>query len=265
LCNQTTVNLFFAKSKNGYIPGISQSDIDVHIARLERIFPLARERLRDATQDYTRALVQQYSTRLYHKLPRELCDIVYQYFHPPPLGDVYVSVSALGDVDFAHQDHFPGCFREYEWNIGYMGKAIIRELAREIIQPWYGSRKFILGKGRSANNNGCGLNQFLATDFWGIRLELAKSLQNIDSHYFDDITTAQSPRTAGSSLARERREDLSVGFRRLITPKPVGAHLNITLYTEDMGTAYKEGLGVPILETGLDMLLPILGELQKMG
>jgi hypothetical protein len=146
-----------------------------------------------------------------------------------------------------------------------MGKAIIRELAREIIQPWYGSRKFIIGKGRGANNNGCGLNQFLATDFWGIGLELAKSLQNIDSHYFDDITAAQRPRTAGSSLTRERREDLSVDFRRLITPKPVGAYLNITLYTEDMGTAYKEGLGVPILETGLDMLLPILGELQKVG
>jgi hypothetical protein len=125
LCHQTTVDLSFAKNKNGYVPGISQFDLDAHIARLERVFPLARERLRDATQVSTRALVLQYSTRLYHKLPHELCDILYQYFQPPPLGDVYVSVSALGDVDFAHQDHFPGCFREYEWNIGYMGKEII--------------------------------------------------------------------------------------------------------------------------------------------
>jgi hypothetical protein len=56
-----------------------------------------------------------------------------------------------------------------------------------------------------------------------------------------------------------------VAFRGLITPKPAGAHLNITLYTEDLRTAYKEGVGVPILETGLDMLLTILGELQKIG
>jgi hypothetical protein len=94
---------------------------------------------------------------------------------------------------------------------------------------------------------------------------LQNVFNHIDSHYFDDITAAQSPRTSGRSLAQERREDLSVAFRGLITPKPAGAYLNITLYTEDLRTAYKEGIGVPILKTGLDMLLPILGELQKIG
>jgi hypothetical protein len=52
LCHQTTVDLSFAKNKNGYVPGISQFDLDAHIARLERVFPLARERLRDVTLSY---------------------------------------------------------------------------------------------------------------------------------------------------------------------------------------------------------------------
>jgi hypothetical protein len=56
-----------------------------------------------------------------------------------------------------------------------------------------------------------------------------------------------------------------VVFRGLITPKPAGAHLNIKLYTEDLRIAYKKGVGVPILKAGLDMLQPILGELQKIG
>jgi hypothetical protein len=94
---------------------------------------------------------------------------------------------------------------------------------------------------------------------------LQNVFNHIESHYFDDITAVQSPRTSGRSLAQERREELSVVFRGLITPKPAGAHLNIKLYTEDLRTAYKKGVGVPILKAGLDMLQPILGELQKIG
>jgi hypothetical protein len=210
--------------------------------------------------------VQPYTTRLFRRLPRELRDIIYSYMgiQSPPT-DVYLCSSDPRKIYFTHEERFAGCWHEYEWEIGYLGNEVIADLA----VPWYCTYKFILGKERYGSNNGCPLNQFLAEDFWRVGLRPSELVQNLDIHiddyYFDDIMTLRVPRPPGSPLAHELRQDFSMGLRHLTTARPINGHISLTLYTEDLGVASEEGNYRPILETGLTMLLPTLGELQKNG
>jgi hypothetical protein len=88
---------------------------------------------------------------------------------------------------------------------------------------------------------------------------------HIGNYYFNDITSPQISPQPGSSPTLELRQDLTAGLHRLILMRPVGGHIYLILYTEDVGVTYNDGRDRPILEAGLNMLVPTLGELQMAG
>jgi hypothetical protein len=92
-------------------------------------------------------------------------------------------------------------------------------------------------------------------------------LQNIviriEDFYFMDLPSPQNPDEPGSSLAQERRKDLCLVLRLLITAKSAGARMNIVLYATPVSPAEEADFELSILRIGVELLLPILGELQK--
>jgi hypothetical protein len=94
-------------------------------------------------------------------------------------------------------------------------------------------------------------------------------LQNIviriEDFYFMDLPSPQNPDEPGSSLAQERRKDLCLVLRLLITAKSAGARMNIVLYATPVSPAEEADFELSILRIGVELLLSILGELQKTG
>jgi hypothetical protein len=197
-------------------------------------------------------------------LPHELRDLIYQDFQPPT-GDVSVFTTALGEVSFVDNERFYNIYEVYEWDIGYLGAGIMRELVR----PWYSCSTFVFERERSIGNYGCGLTQFLATDFWSTGLQLSALLQDlvihVDDFYFSDLPNTEFYDESGSSSAQERREYLCLGLRGLIPPKSSGARINIVLYTTPLSQMEDGDFELSILQTGLETLLPVLGKLQMTG
>jgi hypothetical protein len=85
---------------------------------------------------------------------------------------------------------------------------------------------------------------------------------HIGDYYFKDITAAQTSTQPSSSPTHELRQDFTAGLRRLVILRPIGGHVSLNLYTEDLWVAYNDRRNWPILKAGLSMLIPTLGELQ---
>jgi hypothetical protein len=119
----------------------SNDDEDERIVRLRQIADAARRRAWVTRQNYARVLAQPYTTRLNQNLPRELRDMIYQYFQLPA-NKVSVFATTLGEISFVDNAVCYNYYEVYEWDIGYLSPDVVSELA----PPWYSFSEFILGE-----------------------------------------------------------------------------------------------------------------------